>query len=480
MTNNKLSAGVARVDITPPVGFRLQGLVKRVEPSIGIESKLTATALVLADDQIKIAIVDCDLIGLDKSLSDEIRNTVAERIGTIKKNVTVACTHTHTGPSTFRAGLGGPHDIVPRQGEISLLDEYITLLVAKIADVTALADERRCLARSGASSGEASMSINREEMLDDGRIFVGRNPNGMTDHSVDVLRIDEMDGSPIAAIVCYAAHPVVMGLKNRLISADYPGVVRSVVEDTTGATCLFLTGAAGDQATIEFIQDDWSAVKKIGGVIGAEAAKIFFQIETRPYKITRTLTESASSLVVYSKDYNDDTTPSILTSSSRIVTIPLQALPSQEHANDQLTHAQLAVKSLELNDAYIGDTVYARLVERWAKGVTDRVSAGIRQDDLIFDIVGYRLNDFVLLTMPGEPFVEIGLRVKALSTAVKTMFSGYGNGNIAYWPTPETVAQGGMAVGASVKTYNISAPPTIETMDIIVEEFKELLVDLDL
>ena len=48
-----LSAGVARIDITPPVGFRMQGAIRRIEPSIGIESPLLATALVLADQNTK-------------------------------------------------------------------------------------------------------------------------------------------------------------------------------------------------------------------------------------------------------------------------------------------------------------------------------------------------------------------------------------------------------------------------------------------
>ena len=37
-----------------------------------------------------------------------------------------------------------------------------------------------------------------------------------------------------------------------------------------------------------------------------------------------------------------------------------------------------------------------------------------------------------------------------------------------------------MAVEASVKSYNISAPPEAETVDRIVNAFGELLSDLDL
>ena len=60
MAENNLTAGTARVDITPPIGFRLQGIMRRVEPSTGIHMPLAATALVIADANHKIAVIDCD------------------------------------------------------------------------------------------------------------------------------------------------------------------------------------------------------------------------------------------------------------------------------------------------------------------------------------------------------------------------------------------------------------------------------------
>jgi hypothetical protein len=106
------------------------------------------------------------------------------------------------------------------------------------------------------------------------------------------------------------------------------------------------------------------------------------------------------------------------------------------------------------------------------------VKGGASREDLKFEIVGYRLDDFVLVGMPGEPFVEIGLGTKERCKAKHTLFAGYCNGVLAYWPTAETVAQGGMSVSAAVRTYKIPAPPTAETVPIIVAAFGELLEDL--
>ena len=480
MAENTLTAGVARIDITPPIGFRMQGIMRRVEPSTGIHMPLAATALVLADDNHKIAVIDCDLVGLDMPLAAEIRQNVADRLGTESSHVTVACTHTHNGPATVRTSLGGPHDLAPRPGEIESLDAYIAELVDKLAGVAAAADAARRPARAGAGRGEAAVNINREQMMDDGRVFVGRNRDGITDHGVDVLRVDDLDGRPIAVVCCFAAHPVVMGMDSFLLGPDYPGVVRRIVEQTVGGTCLFLTGAAGNQATIEFLQHDWDEVERVGGVVGLEAAKTATSIETRPHRVVMETGGSMANLALYSKQFEDGPTHRLLNVASRSVTVPLQPLPTFAEAEAQVVEAERELADARGRGITFRETVPFMMMERWTKGVLEKVKNGVKQDKLVFDIVGYRLDDFVLVALPGEPFVEIALGVKDRSKAVHTMVAGYGNGNVGYLPSAETVAQGGMAVEASVKTYDISAPPVAETVEIVVAEFGRLLDELDL
>ena len=480
MSDNTLTAGVSRIDITPPIGFRMQGIMRRIEPSTGIHMPLNATALVLADDNHKIVIIDCDLIGLDLPLAAEIRGAVADRIGTEPSHVTVACTHTHNSPSTCRDSLGGPHDVAPRPGEIESLDAYVAELVDKLAGLAAAADADRRPARAGAARGEAAVNVNREQMMDDGRVFVGRNPDGVTDHGVDVLRVDDLEGRPIAVVCCFAAHPVVMGMDSFLLGPDYPGVVRRIVDQTVGGTTLFLTGCAGNQATIEFLQHDWDEVERIGGVIGCEAAKTAIGIETRPHDVMMEAGGSMSNLALYSKRFHEGPTHRVLDVASRTATVPLQPLPSLAEAEAQAADAERELAEAVRSGVTVRETVPLLLMERWTRGVLEKVRAGVKQDELVFEIVGYRLDDFVLCALPGEPFVEIALGVKERSNAANTMVAGYGNGNVGYLPSAETVAQGGMAVEASVKTYNISAPPVSETVDIVVAEFGKLLEDLGL
>ena len=118
MKKNSLTAGVARVDITPPLGFRMQGAMRRREGATGIESPLLATALVLADENVKLTILDCDLIGFDVALANEIRSRIGEKINISAANVFLGCTHTHNGPCTARGVLGGSTTSVGNHGKL--------------------------------------------------------------------------------------------------------------------------------------------------------------------------------------------------------------------------------------------------------------------------------------------------------------------------------------------------------------------------
>ena len=481
MKDLNLTAGVARIDITPPVGFRLQGIMRRIEPSTGVESPLLATALVLADERTKIVILDCDLLGFDLPLAAKIRKRIADRVGTTPSRVAVGCTHTHNGPCTVRGILGGVHQVAGGAEEIKALDAYIEKLVDRLARLADRADGNRRPARAAAGRGHAEVAVNREERAsEDGLVVVGRNPGGATDHSVDVLRVDDLEGNPIAALTSYAAHPVTMGFETRRLSQDFPGVVRRIVEQATGATCLYLTGAAGDQACLSFLQSDWGEKDRTGGIVGAAALQAFYGIETRPHDEIRDRGRSLARLALYRKEFKGGPTHRILRAAGRQVSLPLQPLPTLDQAEIQLAEAGRLVRELVERGAGPAEVCPAQMEEQWAKSVFDKVQAGLREVSLPFEIVAYRLDDFVLVAQPGEPFVEIGLGVKRRSKAKHTMFGGYCNGVLAYMPTAETVAQGGMAVEAAVRTYGIPAPAVAKTVGILVAEYGELLNEVGL
>ena len=481
MPENILTAGIARIDITPPLGLRLQGAIRRVEGADGIESNLLATALVLADNDNKIVIVDCDLIGFDRPLAEEIRSKIGAKVGTAATDVLLGATHTHNGPSTARGIAGGPHHVPVRDGEIEQLDTYIENLTLQLVGLAEMADAGGQAVRVGAGHDEANVAINREEIdAEDGKILVGRNPEGVTDRSVDVLRIDDLAGDPVAVIVAYAAHPVVMGFLQYWYSQDYPGVVRRIVEDAIEAPCLFLTGAAGNQACWSFLQSDWDEQERMGGRIAGAALKAFYEIETRPHEDVRERGVSISLIALYHKEFHDGPTHEVFRTAHGVAKVKLQPLPTLEEAEARLAANRASLKEYEDAGESTVTTVPQKLEVIWAEGIVEKIKAGELENTLEYPITGYRIDDFVLLGMPGEPFVEIQLGVKERSKAQHTMFAGYANGIMGYIPVAKTVREGGMAVSSSVRTYNIPGPPIESAVDDVVDAFGELLSELGL
>ncbi len=470
MSELTLTAGVGRANITPPIGTRFLGYILRVEPSVGIDSELYCTALVLADERAKIAIVDCDLAVFTVARADEIRQKVADATGTSMSHVLFAYTHTHNGP-LVEAG---------RLMQLTEAEElYIANLANYIVGAAKIADANRRPARIAAGSGSAPIAINRIETLPDGKIILGQNPQGPTDHEVKVVRIDGLDGRPIAAIVNYAAHPVVLGPEPLLISADYPGVVREIVERETGATCLFLMGAAGDQMPIEAWTTDPAPVRKIGGMLGHEAVKVYLGVETRRTHVKKWVEKSLAEVLVYEIHADDGSTHAYLGASEKRIGLPFMALPSPDEAERIYEETSAEAERLRATSErmrYIAEIETAwvtRLLEAARTNAPHPIVTGVVQ--------ALRCDDVAIVTAPGEVFVKIGLEAKARSPLKHTLFASYANGDLGYIRTPDAYPKPGQRAvtpDAIAHKWSYTMPFAPECAGLVVETGSELLEGL--
>ena len=95
-----LTAGVARVDITPPVPIDLVGYSRRAEPAQHIRAPLTATALVLSSGSTTAVVIAADVPFLVPAHADRLRAEIGEALGTPADHVMISVSHTHGGPTT--------------------------------------------------------------------------------------------------------------------------------------------------------------------------------------------------------------------------------------------------------------------------------------------------------------------------------------------------------------------------------------------
>src|SRR5207245_1718863 len=80
-------------------------------------------------------------------------------------------------------------------------------------------------------------------------------PDGAIDREVAVVRVDDENGHPIAALISYPCHPVVLSRRSYGISADFVAWTREMFEAVTGDRCLFLQGCAGNMNPIASMVD---------------------------------------------------------------------------------------------------------------------------------------------------------------------------------------------------------------------------------
>ena len=254
-----IKMGVSHAYITPPVGAKIDGFAAREPSSTGVSDNLKVISLVVSDGETKAAVVSCDLLDVDANLVNEIRAETNKRTSIPRKNISVACTHTHYGPtvSKFNAFFKGSADIAAYRAGLKFH------IAGTINEACANTQETI----SGVGWGTSSIGVNRRERQLDGRIIIGQNREKPVDRQVGVMRFLSSDGKPLACIVNFACHPVCQTWASRFVSADYPGKTREVVETLTGARCMFLQGACGDINPV-LMQLSYEPAKKLGTQLG--------------------------------------------------------------------------------------------------------------------------------------------------------------------------------------------------------------------
>ncbi|MFM8992183.1 MAG: neutral/alkaline non-lysosomal ceramidase N-terminal domain-containing protein, partial [Alphaproteobacteria bacterium] len=249
-------AGVGRADMTPPVGIAHVNWGARThDRAEGIDLPLLATILLLEQGGVRAAIVDLDFLLMSSEESRELRVVVGEELGLAPEHVRLSFTHTHSGPPWATQGFGTQAQLPGME----LVPAYRAKVLDALREAARAARAALRPARSASGYGRSEVTVNRRLALPDGRVVVSQNWDGYRDPVLSVLRIDALDGRSIATIVGYGTHPIVLAHGNRLVSPDYPGHLKRVVEQAMGGHCLFLQGCAGDQIPREALVADRDA-----------------------------------------------------------------------------------------------------------------------------------------------------------------------------------------------------------------------------
>lgn len=446
-----LKAGAGRSDITPPVGIAHAGWGAAThQRAEGVDMPFYATTLYVTDGDLELAIVDLDTGILLDGDDAAIRAKVAEVAGIKPENLRLSATHTHSGPV---------HRVSWLNEGMEMVGPYWDSLPGRVAESVNSAKWAAKPAHVGVGKGSSSINVNRRPALADGTLFTGRNWDGFVDREVGVVAINDTDGNPIATLLSYQCHPTILGPANKLLSPDYPGTARKVVEQYAGGLCLFLQGAAGNCGPTHGFIGEPAVAEWLGTRLGLEAARVRLEID--PVQRKERLVEvvpSGADLGMYEDDpvgEPDDTLRIVNTS----VELPIGEFPSVEEA--QAGFDEVVATLIAARDG--GTEAEIKAAVSVAKRAGFVLGNAMRTVDgpMSMPIQAMRIGPAALVAIPVEPFCEIGVAVKDSSPAAQTLFGGYSNGYMGYMPMADNYEEGGyevtttpMAAGAAEETIS--------------------------
>ena len=383
--------GSARKEITPTEAVPMWGYGERHDAlSQGKIDPLYAAAVVIKAGDTKLAIVGLDL---GRSPNEKSLQIIRQRIKAAA-NIDysfIAGSHTHHGPVLELSDEDGKG-----KGKFDASIRYYKLLEDQI--VAAIVEANSKLQPAKLASGIFPLegfNRNRHTKLEPKPV----------DKDLRLLRFDDLSGKPIAVIVNFTAHPTNIPASTLKFSADFVGAMKAEIEKETGASAIFMQGAAGDQSTNKTKDQDYQSY---GQALAKEALK---------FMATMTAKEiSAPSLQVREER---------MTFSSRI-----------DFANP--TVIQL-----------YGKAFFPELIPNF----TDEYTGGVRPRLT----VALLNNEIALVGASGEFFANHAIRLKERARGMQLFFFGYCNGYHQYFPTIEAVAEGGYGADQTVSPVEVGA-----------------------
>ena len=442
----KLQAGAATSNITPWLGVTMPG---SFQPRYGedVHDELLAKALVIDNGDVRIAMVTCDLIAVTEAIANAVKARIQERCGISPECVMVNATHTHSGAGVSNL-LGTGED-----------EGYTTWLPLKVADAVELAIKRMQPARVGfASVMEDRISFYRRWLMKDGtvRMNPGLNnpdlvrPMGEIDPELAMMYVEGVDGTPISVVASFSLHYVGTGSAGE-VSADYFGQFFNLMRHYIGGNCVpILWNAASGQIN----NNDYSGERiwrdrghprarrmanVLAGHVLTEIQLMDLDEELALEAVTETLEFSRK--VITETDL--DIAEQILAGGYEYEEGPFSWVVGQPVRKERVG-------------------VYARQCQRLA-ALPEQMTAPVQ---------AIRLGDAAILALPGEIFVETGLRIKAQTPASPLMMVSLANGYIGYVCTDEALTQeGGYETWAALSSLGgVGTVPAMESLSLSLLE----------
>ncbi|MFO0905106.1 MAG: hypothetical protein U0939_19020 [Pirellulales bacterium] len=448
-----LLAGAAKVDVTN----RDQG------PAA---DTLYVKALVLKEGATTFALITVDAVAIGEigpignDYLNKMRQALQAKHGIAPERVLVNASHCH---GIVRRDL----DVLTVQAVEEALQQLtpVKIGVGKGRE-DRISENRRLKLKDGSTTDvRHAYSVSSDEEIAE---------IGPIDPEIGILRLDRLDGRPLAVVYHFACHPIqgVPGGKN---TADLTGYASQTIEDAIGGGCiaLFVQGCGGDINPVLYKDVDHPRHAQLHGtLLGASTLKAWRGIQVQDDSRLAVLHEQlelpradTAQRIATLEAEQQRLLQSLRGTSLNFKTfLPLAVkyaaspefpsyyshrylLDEQQGRDDW---KQLDAENRRNMAAYLANI---RTMEQLTRIQTNlallrkhqlrNLEAPKRMLDV--EMVGWRAGDFVMVSFPGELTVRIGLNLKQASPHPNTFIAGYSNGYIYYAPTADQLENPGAA-----------------------------------
>lgn len=413
--------GVFKSDITPPLGIDFIGY-HREEGVKGILDRLFATAFVFENNGEKTVILSVDNIGLLVADTTYIRDEIASQLHLSREQIMVLYTHTHSGPET--------------EGLESLVQAYKVGLLQNCVQAAIQANDNLQTCHVGWGVTNGKLGVNRRELGPNGKVIMGTNLEGIVDPRIGVLAIkDEVSEKMLGVLVFCTAHPNVLRGDSHVLSGDYPGRTRQILEKMFDCPVVVVQGGTGNvnarwRGTIEDLE-------KMALALSGHVLTVLPELDFKP--ISKLSSLSVNHLM------------------------GLKRIPDPEGI---------------MKMAQIAEETWGVPTQAWQEAVLRKYEQNERELTIDLEVQLFRLNEGAFAGIPMEPFSETSLTIKDELKNECVFFGGYTNGYLGYLPTKEAYQFGGYEVNLNPVVYGtitgLWMPPEETTADQVIEKVKDL------
>jgi hypothetical protein len=434
---NEMYFGFARRNINPEMAISLAGYFN-ARMWENILDDLEVRALVLRQGAQYTAIVQFDLVTTTQDFIEAFYAEIADIAELRRENMIITATHSHTAPEI-------------RSGKPGFNSEYVPFAVKQAAG--ALREAVGNLQPGTMVSGKTfddRFIFNRRYWMKDGSVVTNPGklnpeidrPEGKTDPEIPLLGIMK-DGKLQVLVANIVNHTDTIGGNN--VSADWPGfmIKKLQTEMGSGSMVIPLIGCSGDINHFDVSTDEgqtsYAEAERVGNGYADTVSKALDGL--KPLSDC-TLTVKSCKVLCGPREISDTEL-----TEAKAVLEKYKNIPDEEEGV-AFTSEDLAKKAPPVLK------YFARVLINMAADKTER----------IFTLVGIFIDDLCIVSLPSEPFVEIGLEIKqqifpGKLTMVVSHSNGTGAGQVGggYIPNSWNYGRGGYETTPRSNPFSIAA-----------------------